>query len=289
MATLLKQAEVMNKIIELKRQGVAQSDIAQVLRSMNLKPPSVPTIRKYYRLDDAPTASQLASAYQKEKAFDNPLCKEIVVRTLQANSGNKVFKISSLFDLLEEELVDTGKMETLPGNQQTLRNYCTHLRNSGQVPLLPDESRLYNFIEDPPPGTQIQLDYGVQKLNGGENIHFICIRMRRSRLMFVRAQDHRFNAVETCQTIYVFFVFIEGRTKELVIDQDSCLVASEALGEIVETREFKAFLLEQDIQLRVLHKADPESKGSVLSASYFYPHTYNNSLLCNKLPRTMCG
>jgi len=33
----------------------------------------------------------------------------------------------------------------------------------------------------------------------------------------------------------------------------------------------------------------PQRKGRVLSASYFYPHTYNNSRLCNKLPRTMCG
>jgi len=30
-------------------------------------------------------------------------------------------------------------------------------------------------------------------------------------------------------------------------------------------------------------------KGLVLSASYIYPHTYNNSRLCNELPRTMCG
>jgi len=98
MATLLKQAEVMNKIIELKKQGIAQSDIAHVLKSMSLKPPSAPTIRKYYQLHDAPTASQLASAYQKEKAFDDPLCKEIIVRTLQANSNNRLFRISSLFD-----------------------------------------------------------------------------------------------------------------------------------------------------------------------------------------------
>jgi len=115
MATLLKQAEVVNKIIELKRQGIAQSDVAQVLKSMNLRPPSVPTIRKYYHMDDAPSSSQLASAYQKEKAFDDPLCKDIIVRTLQANASNKLFKISSLFDLLEEELVDTGTMDILPG------------------------------------------------------------------------------------------------------------------------------------------------------------------------------
>ncbi len=180
-------------------------------------------------------------------------------------------------------------MEALPGNQQTLRNYCAYLRDSGQVPLVVVESRLYNFIEDPPPGTQIQLDYGVQRLNGGEYIHFICIRMRRSRLLFVRAQDHRFNAVETCRTLYIFFVFIEGRVKELVIDQDSCLVANEALGEIVETREFKAFLLEQDIRLRVLHKADPESKGSVENLVGFVKKNYFSGRLDQPAQKLIAG
>jgi len=116
MATLLKQVEVMNTIIELKRQGIAQSDIAKVLRNMNLKPPSAPTIRKYYTKDDAPSASQLASPYQKEKAFDDPMCREIIISTLQANCNNKQLRISSLYDLLEEMLVDTGKMQpAVPG------------------------------------------------------------------------------------------------------------------------------------------------------------------------------
>ena len=263
MATLLKQAEVMNTIIELKRQGIAQSDIAKVLRNMNLKPPSAPTIRKYYTKDDAPSASQLASPYQKEKAFDDPMCREIIISTLQANCNNKQLRISSLYDLLEEMLVDTGKLQSLPGNQQTLRNYCAHLRKTGQVTSPPVEARLCNYIEPPPPGVQIQLDYGVQEINGGEHVHFLCIRMRYSRLLFVRAQDHRFNAVETCRTLFLFFVYIKGRPKELVIDQDSCMVVQETLGEIIATRDFQAFLHEQDIELRVLHKADPQSKGSV--------------------------
>jgi hypothetical protein len=190
MATLLKQVEVMNTIIELKQQGIAQSDIAKVLRNMNLKPPSAPTIRKYYTMDDAPSASQLASPYQKDKAFDDPVCREIIIKTLQSNYNNKQFRISSLYDLLEEMLVDTGKMQSLPGNQQTLRNYCAHLRKTEQVMSPPVEARLCNYIESPPPGVQIQLDYGVQIINGGEHVHFLCIRMRYSRLLFVRDQDH---------------------------------------------------------------------------------------------------
>ncbi len=161
MATIRKQAVAVNTIIELKKQGIAQSDIAEVMRSMNIKPPSAPTIRKYYKMDDAPTASQLASPYQKEKAFDHPKCKSIIIKTLEVNKDNKSFRVSSLYDLLEELLVDSGEMESLPGNQQTLRNYCEHLRRTNQVSERETTARLFNYIDDPPPGHQIQLDYGV--------------------------------------------------------------------------------------------------------------------------------
>jgi hypothetical protein len=65
MATMQKLAIVVKKIIELKKQGIAQSDIAVVLTNMNIKPPSAPTIRKYYNMDDAPSAAQLTSAFEK--------------------------------------------------------------------------------------------------------------------------------------------------------------------------------------------------------------------------------
>lgn len=279
MATIRKQAVAVNTIIELKKQGIAQSDIAEVMRSMNIKPPSAPTIRKYYKMDDAPTASQLASPFQKEKAFDCPQCKPIIIKTLEVNKNNKLFRVSSLYDLLEELLVDSGEMESLPGNQQTLRNYCEYLRKTGQVSERTITTRLFNYIDEPPPGHQIQLDYGVMKLNGGESVHFLCIRMRRSRLMFVKGQDHRFNAIQTCQAIHLFFLFIGGRVTELVIDQDSCMVYSETLGEIVETKDFKAFIDEQDIKLRVLHKADPQSKGSVENLVGFVKKNYFSSRL----------
>ena len=63
--------------------------------------------------------------------------------------------------------------------------------------------------------------------------------------------------------LYLFFIFIGGRFEELVIDQDSALISSEFLGEVVETRVFKEFLREQELKLFVCRKADPESKGSV--------------------------
>jgi len=131
--TILKQAEKANMIVELKKLGIAQTDIAQIFRNMNMQPPSAPTIHKYYTMDEAPTASQWASVYQKPRAFDHPLCNPIIIRTLKINSSNKLFTISSLYTLLKEKLVDTGQMNALPGNRQTLRNYCTYLVRSGQV------------------------------------------------------------------------------------------------------------------------------------------------------------
>ncbi|MBJ2356838.1 hypothetical protein [Sphaerochaeta sp. S2] len=60
------------------------------------------------------------------------------------HTASKQFRVSSLYDLLEELLVDTGKRQSLPGNQQTLRNYCAYLRKTGQVKSAPVEARLCN-------------------------------------------------------------------------------------------------------------------------------------------------
>ncbi len=57
------------------------------------------------------------------------------------------------------------------------------------------------------------------------------------------------------------------------------MIYSEVLGEIVETKDFKAFIDEQDIKLRVLHKADPQSKGSVENLVGFVKKNYFSSRL----------
>lgn len=58
----------------------------------------------------------------------------------------------------------------------------------------------------------------------------------------------------------------------LVIDQDAVFVASETYGAAIKTRVFEDFCTEQELKLWVCNKADPKSKGPILSDGFIYPH-----------------
>ena len=279
----LSQNDMMNKIIRMKEAGIDRRDVQKIFRSQNIEPPSLPTIRKYYNME---AEKNERSPYAKQKAFDMPVCTDIIIRCLSSNSN---VKISAVYDLLTEELVETGIMERLPGNEQTLRSYCRYLRENGFVRNRADGGRIYDTRDDPDPGKELQLDYGVQRLNGGEEFHFICLLLRFSRMLFVRGQDHRFSAEETCAALYAFFIILGGRPETAVIDQDACLVYEEKYGEITNTRVFADFLAEQQLSQYVCRKADPETKGSIENTVKFVKMNYLSGRLDRSIRELMDG
>jgi hypothetical protein len=119
----------MQEIQDLKLRGHTQTEIIEYYKSQGLKPPSRPTIAKYYNLDVVP--DNPGEKLAKDKAFDVEPFKSTIIATLEVNSG-KDFCISSVYDLLEEKFIDSGEYEQLPGNEQTLRNYVHYIRDSGQ-------------------------------------------------------------------------------------------------------------------------------------------------------------
>ena len=252
---------MMQKIQDLKLQGFTEREIAGQLAKQGEKVPSLPTIRKYYRMDILP--DDPGSHLVKDKAFDAEPFRSTVIEVLRNNENNKKLCISSIYDVLEEKYVDSGQYEELPGNQQTLRNYVRYLRENDIVASEPKNTRIYDYVPDTPPGEQMLIDFGEQKIKGGVAIHFICLLLRFSRYLLVFAQDHPFNAEEACQALYRCFCRLGGRPKVLVLDQDSVFIADETYGEIVKTRVFEDFCTEQDLKLWVCHKADPESKGPI--------------------------
>jgi hypothetical protein len=250
----------MQEIQDLKLRGYTKAEILNYYKEQGVKPPSRPTISKYYDMDVIP--EDPAARLSKEKAFDVSPFREAIIAVLEANK-RKDFCISSVYDVLEEKFIENGDYDFLPGNEQTLRNYVHFLEDSGIVDTGEEHRRVYDHVFDTPPGEQMLIDFGEVTLSRKVSIFFICLLLRYSRLLCVYAQDHKYNGTEACQAIYRSFCRLGGRPSVLVIDQDAVFVSSETYGEVIKTRVFEDFCTEQDLRLWVCNKADPESKGPI--------------------------
>ena len=259
--------KMMHEILDLKSKGFSPNEIFEYLKDRYPKSPTKRTILKYYNMDSVP--DNPGAALEKDKAFDREPFRGTILRVMETLP--KGYFISSVYDVLMEKFVESGEYRSLPGNQQTLRNYIHHLRETGQIP--PEDNsgkRTYEFVMDTPPGEQMLIDFGEVRTEGGNGkIHFICLLLRYSRYLYVLAQDHKFNSKEACRAIYWCFCKIGGRPNTLVIDQDAVFVNSETYGEVVETETFRQFCQEQELHLWVCHKADPESKGPIENSVKF--------------------
>ncbi|MCD8208164.1 MAG: hypothetical protein LUD72_09540 [Bacteroidales bacterium] len=262
----------MLEIIELKKRGYSKAQIYRYYEGLG-KPVSRPTIDKYFDMPEIPTDPK--SSYSKPKAFEvEPFHSEIVA-IMEANHGRKIF-ISSVYDLLVEKFVEDKDYPytKLPGNQQTLRNYVNYLEKTGEITRTTSPGRVYQLVEGIGPGEQALIDFGQYHIGRNKDVHFICILLRYSRMLFVFAQDHKYNGVEACEAIYRFFLRIGGRVKELVIDQDAIFVADETDGEVTLTKTLQDFVDEQGIKLWVCNGADPESKGPIENSVKFVKTCY---------------
>ena len=263
--------DMMQEIQNLKLQGYTKAGIITYYEGKGEKPPSRPTIAKYYDMDVIP--DNIGEKLEKSKVFDQEPFKSAILRIAEQND-DRDYCISSVYDVLEELFVESGQYAGLPGNEQTLRNYFHYLTESGQINVDLDHKRVYNHVFDTPPGDQMLIDFGQVTLGKNDYIHFICLLLRYSRYLCVYAQDHKYNATEACQAIYKAFNRLGGRVRQLVIDQDAVFVSSETYGEVIKTQVFEDFCTEQDLTLFVCRKADPESKGPIENSVGFVKKSF---------------
>jgi hypothetical protein len=280
-----KRITMKQKIQELKEMGLSKTEIIRRFIKDNENPPSWPTVVKYYDMDEAESSQE--SPFAKDRVFDVEPYRTTIMEILKRNPKN--LKISSIYDVLEEQYVDTKMVVHLPGNEQTLRNYVRWLRGTGQVPQPENKGRIYELVEGIPPGKQLIVDFGEQKIEDGITIHFMCMLLRFSKFLFVVAQDHKFNSAEACRGLYLCFKRIGGRVEELVIDQDSVFIYEEKYGEIIETQTFSAFLKEQTLSLFVCRKGDPESKGGIEKSVQFVKQNYFSARKLHTLQEARTG
>ena len=152
----------MQEIQDLKLRGYTKSEILKYYREQGRKPPSRPTISKYYDMDVVP--DDPGANLSKDKAFDVSPFREDIIAILEANS-RKDYCISSVYDVLEEKFIENGDLESLPGNEQTLRNYVHYLEGSGQIDTGEEHRRVYDHVFDTPPGEQMLIDFGELTLS----------------------------------------------------------------------------------------------------------------------------
>jgi len=249
----------MQEIFDMKMKGYSVNEVIEYYEAKPGKPPSRPTIRKYYNMDAIPDDPGVNLV--KDKVFDVEPWKSAII-TILKNNPKKIYG-SSVYDVLEEHFIENGEYDCLPGSDRTLRTYISYLLESGQVERAEPGQRIYEHVFDTPPGQQMQVDFGELRIKKGLEIHFICMLLRYSRYILVFAQDHKFNSEEACRTLYHGFCKLGGRPEELVIDQDTVFITSEYLGEIIESQTFKDFIKEQGLSLWVCNKGEAESKGGV--------------------------
>ena len=115
----------MQEIQDLKLRGYTKAEILAYYKDQGVKPPSRPTISKYYDMDVVP--HNPGEKLSKEKAFDVSPFREAIIAIFLDNSRGD-FCISSVYDVLEEKFIENGDYESLPGNEQTLRNYVQRIR-----------------------------------------------------------------------------------------------------------------------------------------------------------------
>lgn len=247
----------MQEIQDLKLQGYTKADIIRYYEAQGRKPPSRPTISKYYDMDVIPVLS-----LQNRK----PLMRSLSAARSSGSLRRTVGKVSVCHLFTMSWKKNSSKTETM-------KNFPATSRLSGTTSIIlriPDRSTgnrstavsMIMFLIHHP-GEQMLIDFGEETLSKTTHIHFMCLLLCYSRFLCVYAQDHKYNSEEACKAIYRSFCRLGGRPKELVIDQGAVFVASETYGEVIKTRTFEDFCTEQDIRLWVCNKTDPESKGPI--------------------------
>jgi len=237
---------VYKEIKAFKLQGLGHTEIASRL-GLTRK-----TVRKYCRMSEGEYAAYLVRTARRGRKF-TPYRRE-VIEMLTGTKDHTVY-IASIYDVLEE------RHGRLPGTLRTLTNYIAALRAEGM--LAEATTRFTTLVAPQPPGKQMQIDFGEQRLASGRKAYIYAAILSCSRCRYVAVQDHAFRSEEVILHTIDAFHFYGGRPGQLVIDQDRLMVVSENAGDIIYTKQFAEFLAEQELSMWVCRKGDPQSKGKI--------------------------
>ena len=236
-------------IHRLKQQGFSKSKIAKMLGI------SRPTVIKYLNMSAEEFEKEMQSRRQRKKKPD--IYREEITNWIKQYPA---MTAAQVFDWLEE------RYPNLAFNEPTLRNYVRSIREEYNIPKEP-VIRQYEAVEDPPPGKQMQVDFGEKKvINADGNtvtLYVMCFVLSHSRYKYCEWQGRPFNTTDIIRIHENAFEYFGGFPQEAVYDQDHLILVSENHGELIYTKEFASYLQKRKFSMYMCRKADPESKGRV--------------------------
>lgn len=238
------------EIQTLKRLGFKRTQVAKKLKVHYY------TIDKYWDMMPEEFSRQREVTKRRTKKPDK--YREDIRRLLAEFPD---MTASQLYDWLTERYPQGIKF-----SERTMRSYITNMREEEDIPK-PRKTRQYEAMEDPPMGSQAQVDMGEiwLKDQNRRRVKVYCFAMvlSHSRYKFVLWQTTPFTTETFISAHEKAFVFLGGRTEEIVYDQDKILAVSENHGDVIYTEGFQSYLSLMKFKVYLCRGFDPESKGRV--------------------------
>jgi len=161
--------------------------------------------------------------------------------------------------------------------ERTVSRYVKEIREIHNLPKA-QESRIYEAVEDMPPGKQIQVDFGEKWLvsvKGGRiKVRFAAFVLSCSRYKYIEFQSREFTSIDMSRACRNCFAYMGGMPYEMVFDQDSIVSVSENCGDVIHTYEFEKLRQECKFDVYLCRRSDPESKGKIESVVKFVKQNF---------------
>lgn len=149
---------------------------------------------------------------------------------------------------------------------KTVFNFVLHIRQKYNIPQH-YEPRNFFPVEELEYGRQAQADFGETSLRTTDGrrkkIYFFCMVLSRSRHKFVFYSDVPFTTQMAILAHEKAFEYFHGIVQEVVYDQDKLFIHDENYGDLLLTKEFKAYVAQRGFCTHFCRKADPQSKGKI--------------------------
>ncbi len=237
-----------SEIHQLKEQGLRKSQAARKL-GINVK-----TVSKYWNVDSDVFAQITEISRTRFKKLDS-------------YENNIVNWLKEFPDMSAAQIQDWLKERCQFGSvdERTIRRYVVLLRKKYNISKQM-ASRQYQSMPDPPPGKQLQVDFGqtaARTQQGSITVYGMGTVLSNSRYKYCEWRDRPLTTADLVNMLRNCFEDLGGVPEELVFDQDKLLAVSENYGDIIYTHEFEKFKQAMGFRVYLCRAADPESKGRV--------------------------